>query len=82
MKRLKQWFKRLSPMKPNEVSPRVFLEEMLENCDNFKSVMVVIHYKDDSMDCDWSQMATNDLAQACIVLDEQMRRCIIARGAQ
>lgn len=80
MKRLKAFFKRLHPMKSDEVNPRVFLEEMLENCHNFKAVMVVIQYHDDTMSSDWSKMETRDLAMACIVLDEQMRRCVLDRG--
>lgn len=80
MKILKKFFKRLVPMKQNETDPRVFLEEMLENCHNFKSVMVVIQYHDETMDCDWSKMETRELAMACIVLDEQMRRCVLDRG--
>lgn len=82
MKRLRQFFKRLHPMRPNEVDPRVFLEEMLENCHNFKSVMVVIQYQDETFQCDWSKMTTKEVAMACIVLDEQMRRCVLDRGAR
>lgn len=77
MKRLKAFFKRLHPMKPNEVSPRVFLEEMLENSHNFKAVMVVIQYHDNTMSCDWSKMEARDLSLACVVLDTQLRETVI-----
>lgn len=82
MKRLKAFCKRLCPMKPAEVSPRVFLEEMLENHHNFKAVMVVIQYHDDTMSCDWSKMETRDLSMACVVLDDQLRRNVIERGVR
>lgn len=74
--------KKLVPMKPNEVDPRVFLEEMLENCEHFKSIMCVIQYQDETMSCDWSKMDTRDLAIACIVLDAQMRDCVLDRSTQ
>lgn len=76
MKRLKQFFKKLVPMNQAETGPRVFLEEMLENHASFKSVMVVIQYHDNTMDCDWSKIETPDLAQACVVLQMQMQNCI------
>lgn len=80
MKRLKELFKRLVPLNRNRTSPRVFLEEMLENCDHFKSVMVVIQYTDETMDCDWSEMEPREVAMACIVLDAHLRRCVVDRG--
>ena len=71
--------KKLVPLQPNEVSPRVFMEEMLENHESVKSLMVVIQYQDDTFSCDWSKMTTAELAMACIVLDAQMRDCILDR---
>ena len=74
--------KQLVPLYPNEVDPRVFLEEMLENADSFKSVMVVIQYRDETFSCDWSKMTTAEVAMACVVLDSQMRDCILDRAKE
>lgn len=79
---LKAIIKRLVPMQPDQVSPRIFLEEMLENCHNFKGVMVVIQYHDETMSCDWSKMEARDLSMACVVLDAQLRQSVIDWSAR
>ena len=71
---------KLIALKPDDVSPRVFLEQCLQNVDSFKSVFVVFQYQDDTMDCDWSKMETQQVAMACIVAQLQAQDCIRDRS--
>lgn len=79
MKILKKYFRRLTALKANETNPRVFLEQMLENCAHFKSVAIVITYQDGSQQCDWSKMTTEEMAMSFVVLQEYIRKAVIEK---
>ncbi len=67
---------KLIALKPDDVSPRVFLEQALQNADNFKSLFVVFQYHDGSMTCDWSKMDTKDIGMVCTVAQLQAQDCV------
>ena len=74
MKSLKAWYRRLVPLRPNDTTVRVVLERSLDKADHIESVIVVIRWKDGTVECDWSTMKKSDFAFSAIAVHEQARR--------
>lgn len=71
MKRLKEWYHKLIPLRSVDTTPRIVLERTLDKAARIKAVMVVIHWDDESFDLDWSLMKVSDLAMMATILTEQ-----------
>lgn len=77
MKRLKEFFRKLVPLRPDDTTARITLERTLDKADRIKAVAIVIQWDDDTYDCDWSTMKASELCMALIVLQEQTRQIIV-----
>lgn len=56
------------------LTPEVVLHRTLTKTARIKSIVVVIQWDDDSIDCDWSSMKVSDLCMGAMVLDEEARK--------
>ena len=76
MKRLKNWFRKLVPLRLTDTSPQVTLERTLDKVQRIKAVAIVIQWDDETYDCDWSTMKASELCLASMVLHEQTRSVV------
>ena len=79
MKRLKSWYRRLVPLRPIDTTARVVLERTLDKIDSIDDVIVVVRWKDGTVDCDWSNMKKSDFAFSAMAVHEQARRIFIGK---
>ena len=57
-----------------KLTPEVVLHRTLTKLAHIKSVVVVIQWDDDSVDCDWSSMKVSELCMGAMALDEEARK--------
>ena len=64
---------------PNtRLSPEVVLHRSLAKLDHIEHVLVVIGWKDGTVDCDWSQMKMSELCYAAVRLMDEVQA--VTRG--
>ena len=79
MKRLKSWYRRLVPLRPHDTTARVVLERTLDKMEHIENVIVVIHWKGGTIDCDWSNLMKSDFALSAIAVNEQARQICLRK---
>lgn len=59
-----------------KLSPEVVLHRSLNKLDHIDHVLVIIGWKDGSVDCDWSQMTISQLCFADVSLTMQIQELL------
>jgi len=77
VKILKEWYRKLVPLRGSDTTPPIVLMRTLDKADRMKAVIVVIQWNDGSYDMDWSSMPASTLAVATILMQEQTKRNIV-----
>jgi hypothetical protein len=62
------------PLNSKAHTPELVLNRTQQKLEHIKSVVIVIHWKDDSVAVDWSNMKTSELCLASMVLQETTQR--------
>jgi hypothetical protein len=74
MKKLRQFFRRLVPLRPANTTPRVVLERTIDQADQIKAVLLVVQMEDGTIRVDWSAQTLGTLVLSQAVIQEEIRR--------
>lgn len=55
-----------------ELTPTVLLAQLLEDADDFKAIIVIKEYKDDTMSVCWSRQLLKDVSFGSLVLQDKV----------